>query len=193
MKFYNEYLKQYKGQDKSLAVVQVGDRESETRQIKEFKKDCENLGIEFQWYWYNENIPKQQLKQEVNDLKDYVDYLVIWNEVSPKIGIIEYAKRELELPSSVITVIGDEEYAELAAEGAVVIHIPTNSNVNKWNFLRVDLIITEEEINCYSLYGPIIDINDKCINKEDRLVMNKNLFIRIGILEALKWQGEESV
>lgn len=194
MKFYDEYLKQYNGQGKTLAVIQVGDRENETRQIKEFKKDCEKVGIDFQWYYYNENTPTKQIEQDSDDIRENVDLLLFWTDTKWFIlnGISAYAKATIELNISAITLVGSGKELgylarELTSEGALVTIIPNDNLLSTWDYLdRSRLIVTEKGLNCYSLYSQeIIDINDVCINVKDRNVLNGNLFTRIGILEEL--------
>ena len=60
-----------------LAVFQVGSVEASTRYIKNKKKDCEEVGIEFEWYYYPEDITTEELKCEIIDLMDYVDGLIV--------------------------------------------------------------------------------------------------------------------
>lgn len=191
MEFYDRYLSQYNGQGKSLAVIQVGDRESETRQIKEFKKDCEKVGIEFQWYYYNENTPIEQLERDIKEIEEYVDQLVSWNNNYQNMlnGIAYYVEAMMDLNVTAITLVGDSKELKLFAraladKGALVTIIPSSNLLSTWDYLdRSRLIITEKKLNCYSLTSQqIIDINDLCINKEDRDVLNGNLFIKMGIL-----------
>ena len=61
----------------TLAVFQVGDVEASTRYIRNKKKDCEEVGINFEWYYYPEEITTKELIQEIKDMNDYVDGLII--------------------------------------------------------------------------------------------------------------------
>ena len=61
----------------TLAVFQVGDVEASTRYIRNKKKDCEEVGINFEWYYYPEEITTKELIQEIKDMNDYVDGLIV--------------------------------------------------------------------------------------------------------------------
>ena len=60
-----------------LAVIQVGNNEASNRYIKNKKKDCEEVGIQFQWYYFPEDISTIELKTEIVDLLPYVDGLIV--------------------------------------------------------------------------------------------------------------------
>ncbi len=60
-----------------LAVFQIGDVEASTRYIKNKKKDCEEVGIEFEWYYYPIEITTTELVTEIKDMVDYVDGLIV--------------------------------------------------------------------------------------------------------------------
>lgn len=61
----------------TLAVIQVGNNEASNRYIKNKKKDCEEVGIVFEWYLYPEDITTDDLKVEIIDLLPYVDGLIV--------------------------------------------------------------------------------------------------------------------
>lgn len=61
----------------TLAVLQVGDIEASTRYIRNKKKDCEEVGINFEWYYYPVEITTEELVQEIKDMNDYVDGLIV--------------------------------------------------------------------------------------------------------------------
>ena len=61
----------------TLAVFQVGNVEASTRYIRNKKKDCEEVGIKFEWYYFPEEITTEGLVQEIKDLNDYVDGLIV--------------------------------------------------------------------------------------------------------------------
>lgn len=61
----------------SLAVIQVGDNEASNRYIRNKKKECEEVGIQCQWYYYPEEITTDKLIIEIQDLQDYVDGLIV--------------------------------------------------------------------------------------------------------------------
>ena len=61
----------------TLAVIQVGDNEASTRYIRNKKKDCEEVGISFEWYYYEETISENELITEIKDLLPYVDGMIV--------------------------------------------------------------------------------------------------------------------
>lgn len=61
----------------TLAVFQIGDVEASTRYIRNKKKDCEEVGINFEWYYYPEEITTKELVQEIKDMTPYVDGLIV--------------------------------------------------------------------------------------------------------------------
>ena len=61
----------------TLAVFQVGNVEASTRYIRNKKKDCEEVGIKFEWYYFPEEITTEELVYEIKDLNDYVDGLIV--------------------------------------------------------------------------------------------------------------------
>ena len=52
-----------------LAVIQVGNNEASNRYIRNKKKDCESVGIKFEWYYYEESITQEQLIEEIKDVE----------------------------------------------------------------------------------------------------------------------------
>ena len=61
----------------TLAVFQIGDVEASTRYIRNKKKDCEEVGINFEWYYYPEEITTEELVCEIKDMTSYVDGLIV--------------------------------------------------------------------------------------------------------------------
>lgn len=61
----------------TLAVIQVGNNEASNRYIRNKKKDCEEVGINFEWYYYPEDIDTENLVIEIKDLMPYVDGLIV--------------------------------------------------------------------------------------------------------------------
>lgn len=60
-----------------LAVIQIGNHEASNRYIKHKKNDCEEVGIMFEWYYYEEDITTIELVQEIEDLLPYTDGLIV--------------------------------------------------------------------------------------------------------------------
>ena len=61
----------------TLAVIQVGNNEASNRYIRNKKKDCEEVGISFEWYYYEETISENELITEIKDLLPYVDGMIV--------------------------------------------------------------------------------------------------------------------
>lgn len=81
MKDIKDYVSKRKQELKELitepitfAVVQVGENEASNRYKK---KDCEEVGIKCEWYWYPEDITEDELLAEIGDLQPYVDALMV--------------------------------------------------------------------------------------------------------------------
>ena len=60
-----------------LAVIQVGNVEASNRYIKNKKKDCEEVGIKFEWYHFDETITQEELIFEIQNLNPFVDGLIV--------------------------------------------------------------------------------------------------------------------
>lgn len=60
-----------------LAVIQIGNHEASNRYIKHKKNDCEEVGIVFEWYYYEEDITTIELVKEIEDLLPYTDGLIV--------------------------------------------------------------------------------------------------------------------
>ncbi len=61
----------------TLAVIQVGNNEASNRYIRNKRKDCESVGIKFEWYYYEENITQEQLINEIKDVQEFVDGIIV--------------------------------------------------------------------------------------------------------------------
>lgn len=72
-----KYIKENFEKAPSIAVIQVGNNEASNRYIKNKKKDCEEVGIDFQWYGYEEEITTKDLIIEIQDLLPYVDGMLV--------------------------------------------------------------------------------------------------------------------
>lgn len=60
-----------------LAVIQIGNNEASNRYIKHKKNDCLEVGILFEWYWYEEDITTEELVREIKDLLPFVDGMIV--------------------------------------------------------------------------------------------------------------------
>lgn len=75
-----EYIKDQIGKNQlkiSLAAIQVGDNEASTRYLRNKKKDCEEVGIEFHWYYYGDDISEKELIQEIVDLQSEYTGIIV--------------------------------------------------------------------------------------------------------------------
>ena len=61
----------------TLAVIQVGNNEASNRYIRNKKKDCEAVGIKFEWYYYEEDITQEQLINEIKEIQEFVDGIIV--------------------------------------------------------------------------------------------------------------------
>ena len=71
----------------TLAVFQIGNVEASNRYIKHKKADCEEVGINFEWYYYPEEITTKELVCEIKDMLDYTDGLIVQMPVPAHIDI----------------------------------------------------------------------------------------------------------
>lgn len=61
----------------TIAAIQVGNNEASTRYIRNKKKDCEEVGIIFEWYYFEEDITTEELIDDITDLQDFVDGIMV--------------------------------------------------------------------------------------------------------------------
>lgn len=59
----------------TLAVLQAGD--TGTAELSQLKEECENNGINFEWYYYEEDISTAELRLEIIDLHEHVDGIMV--------------------------------------------------------------------------------------------------------------------
>lgn len=78
-----------------LAVIQVGENEASNRYIRNKKKDCEEIGIEFGWYHFDENITTFQLVEEIVTLQPHVNGIIVQLPLPEHIDI-EVIKRVID-------------------------------------------------------------------------------------------------
>ena len=82
--------REFEEQEKpKLAVIQVGDNEASTRYVRNKKKDCEEVGIEFEWYHFDESISTEELIWEIKALEDFVDGLMVQMPLPQHIDVDE--------------------------------------------------------------------------------------------------------
>ena len=173
-----------------LAVIQVGNNEASNRYIRNKKKDCESVGIKFEWYYYEEDITQEQLINEIKDV-DGFHPISYYNPCTPR-GIIEYLKVGCgyDFASKNITVIGRSEIvgkpvAKMLIDRSATVTVCNSYTRNLWDHISgADLIICAvgkpKFLNCYAIHVPVVDVginfdeNGKlvgdCYNTENREV-----------------------
>lgn len=72
-----EIMCTFPGRKPTIAAIQIGNNEASTRYIRNKKKDCEEIGITFEWYYFEENITTEELIDDINDLQDFVDGIMV--------------------------------------------------------------------------------------------------------------------
>ena len=60
-----------------LAIVQVGNNEASNRYVRNKVKDCEEVGIATDVYYYPENTTESELNDELTYLQEYYDEIVV--------------------------------------------------------------------------------------------------------------------
>lgn len=65
------------GQAPKLAVVQIGNNEASNRYIRNKKKDCEEVGINFEWYYFDEGIAENDLLFELEEIQKFADGVIV--------------------------------------------------------------------------------------------------------------------
>lgn len=60
-----------------LAIIQVGDNEASTRYVRNKIKDCEAVGIDAQWYGFEDSMTTEELKWEVEALVPFYDGIIV--------------------------------------------------------------------------------------------------------------------
>lgn len=59
----------------TLAVLQAGN--TGTAELNQLKEECEKNGINFEWYYYEEDISTAELRLEIIDLHEHVDGIMV--------------------------------------------------------------------------------------------------------------------
>lgn len=66
-----------KGIKPKMAAIQVGNNEASNRYLKNKKNDCQEVGIDFHWYYFNELITTDELIKEIRDLEEFYDGIMV--------------------------------------------------------------------------------------------------------------------
>ena len=70
-----------------LAVIQVGDNPASNKYITNKKKDCEEVGIKFEWYHFPEDITTDELIFNIDDIQKEVDAIIVQMPVPKHIDV----------------------------------------------------------------------------------------------------------
>ena len=70
-----------------LAVIQVGDNSASNKYITNKKKDCEEVGIKFEWYHFPEDITTDELIFNIDDIQKEVDAIIVQMPVPKHINV----------------------------------------------------------------------------------------------------------
>lgn len=73
-----------------LTAIQVGESKYLSKRIEKYKIKCQQKNIDFEWYFYPEDISTEELKQEVIDLLPFVDRLLFFPIYMPHIDITKF-------------------------------------------------------------------------------------------------------
>lgn len=73
------------GKTPKLAIIQVGEVEASNRYIKNKIKDCEEVGIKADHYWYPDTISEKELCEEISLTQDHYDGIIVQLPLPPHI------------------------------------------------------------------------------------------------------------
>lgn len=93
-----DYVKKYKlalkyhiednlAENPKLAIIQVGENEASTRYVRNKVKDCKEVGIEAEVYFYPENTTEFELVNEIEHLVEFYDGVMVQLPLPPHIRV----------------------------------------------------------------------------------------------------------
>lgn len=122
----------------------MGENEASNRYVKNKKKDCEEVGIDCQWYWYPEDISEDELIAEIADLQPYIDGLMVQmplpqhisaervkTAISPEKDVDGFHPMSKFKPCTPKGIIDYLDYCRFGFEGANVLVIGRSDIVGK--------------------------------------------------------------
>ena len=71
----------------SLAIIQVGENEASTRYMRNKVKDCKEVGIKAEVYFYPENTTEFELVDEIEHLVEFYDGVMVQLPLPPHIRV----------------------------------------------------------------------------------------------------------
>ena len=81
------FLKTHKWKPPKLIIIQVGNNEASNRYIRNKQKDCKEVGIESEWYWFEETITTHELVYEIKALQEFADAIIVQQPLPEHIDI----------------------------------------------------------------------------------------------------------
>lgn len=83
----NMKMRRWKDKAPSLAIIQVGENETSTRYVRNKVKDCNEVGITAEVYFYPENTTEFELIDEIEHLVEFYDGVIVQLPLPPHIRI----------------------------------------------------------------------------------------------------------
>ena len=83
----NMKMRRWKDKAPSLAIIQVGKNEASTRYIRNKVKDCNEVGITAEVYYYPENTTEFELVDEIEHLVEFYDGVMVQLPLPPHIRV----------------------------------------------------------------------------------------------------------
>lgn len=60
-----------------VAAIQVGNDSASKKYIENKRKDCEEVGINFEWYYFEEDITENDLIFELKEIQKHVNGIIV--------------------------------------------------------------------------------------------------------------------
>ena len=83
----NMKMRRWKDKAPSLAIIQVGNNEASTRYVRNKVKDCNEVGITAEVYYYPENTTEFELVDEIEHLVEFYDGVMVQLPLPPHIRV----------------------------------------------------------------------------------------------------------
>lgn len=73
-----DFVQRAMGLPKTAAIIQIGNSRKETARLNRLKSFLEFFGIVVEWYYFESNIKAQDLIFEIENLKPFVDKIILY-------------------------------------------------------------------------------------------------------------------
>lgn len=83
----NMKMRRWNDKAPSLAIIQVGNNEASTRYVRNKVKDCNEVGITAEVYYYPENTTEFELVDEIEHLVEFYDGVIVQLPLPPHIRV----------------------------------------------------------------------------------------------------------